>query len=88
MATATETQSEIKKESVFTLYYREGQNPHPMLKNFAFPAQLDDKTRKHIMQPIVSRAKAHCEKMGYRFIRVVPFMSSLDLDERLNGVED
>jgi len=62
---------EIKK-NLYVLYYRAGNNPHAMQKHFF---QTGD------MRQVVDRAKKHCEIMGYRFVRVEPFLFDLSADE-------
>lgn len=59
--------------SIFTLYYRQGMNPHPMQKNFKFTGEF---------KGAIERGKSHCENMGLRFITVRPFLSELDADEK------
>lgn len=59
---------------LYTLYYRQGNNPHPMSKNFF--------TNHASLQDIVLQAKKHCETLGVRFVRVVPFLNDLRADER------
>lgn len=66
---------------LYTLYYRQGNNPHPMQKNF-FSTGKD-------LRETVDIAKKHCENMGIRFIRVSPFLSNIRADERMhNGTKD
>lgn len=70
---------------VYTLYYRKGNNPHAMTKQFY-------STGKDLMET-VTIAKRHCENIGARFVRLEPFLSDLLKDERQhmgqtdNGVE-
>jgi hypothetical protein len=59
---------------MYTLFYRQGNNPHPMQKNF-FSSGKD-------LSETVLLAKKHCETVGVRFVRVVPFISNLRADER------
>lgn len=61
------------KPRLFTLTYRQGINPHPMMKNFEFIGDIHDAVR---------RAKRHCEVMNMVFIRVTPFIADLDFEER------
>jgi hypothetical protein len=66
---------------LYTLYYRQGNNPHPMQKNFF--------TNGANLRETVDIAKKHCENMGIRFIRVIPFLSDIRADERAhNGLRD
>lgn len=80
-------QSEVPnhRENIFTMFYLQGANPHPMSKNFSHKVEFDPRTKRPIMQPIVQRCINHCTEMGYkRFLRVVPFLSSLEADEKYN----
>jgi len=58
---------------VYTLYYRKGNNPHSMTKNFY-------SSGKDLMET-VSIAKRHCEVIGGRFVRLEPLISDLRKDE-------
>lgn len=58
---------------IFTLYYRQGMNPHPMQKNFRFAGEF---------KQAIERGKSHCENMGLRFITVRPFITELDMEEK------
>lgn len=60
-------------KALYTLYYRKGNNPHAMTKNFYFAGSLRE---------VVERAKKHCETIGGRFVRIEPFVSDLAQDER------
>lgn len=62
-------------ESYYTLFYRQGRNPHPMTKNFHHIGSLRD---------VVDRAKKHCEVLGARFVRIEPLFSNLENDERIH----
>lgn len=61
------------KKNLWTLYFRAGSNPHAMTKHFFLEGDIRD---------VVTRAKKHCDTLGYRFIRIEPFISDLALDER------
>ena len=68
-------------KGLYTLYYRQGNNPHPMQKNFYSTGAN--------LRETVDIAKKHCENMGIRFIRVQPFISDIRADERVhNGSRD
>lgn len=60
----------------FILYYIKGPDPHIKQKHFVFAGEMKD---------AIQRGKRHCENMSYRFIRVQPFFSSLDEDEKRNA---
>lgn len=67
-------------DSYYTLFYRQGRNPHPMTKNFHHTGSIRD---------VVERAKKHCEVLGARFVRIEPLFSNLENDERTHmGVKD
>jgi hypothetical protein len=78
------TPSEVVQKllsGLYTLYYRQGNNPHPMQKNFYSTGAN--------LRETVDIAKKHCENMGLRFIRVQPFINDLRADERVhNGSRD
>lgn len=63
----------IGDEKLFTLYYRQGMNPHPVTKTFKFTGDF---------RAAIQRAKSHCELMNLRFVHVTPFMADLDADEK------
>ena len=60
-------------QTTFVLYFLHGGNHHVRQKNFNFSGKKEE---------AIARGKAHCEIMGYRFIRVEPFFSNLESDER------
>jgi hypothetical protein len=62
---------------MYTLWYRSGDNPGAMTKNFNLP--YND------MRTVIQRTKDHCDLMGYRFVRVKPFLSDLIKDEEMKG---
>jgi len=62
--------------TMYVLYYREGQNPHPQMKYFELKGEF---------RQVISRVKRHCELMNMRFINVRPFLSNLEDDERRIG---
>lgn len=66
------TSRDESKVILWVLHYRQGQNPSPMQKNFESAGTI---------ARIVDRAKRHCDAMGYRFIKVQPFLSNLQTDE-------
>ena len=61
------------KKNLYTLFFRAGNNPHAMSKHFFLSGDLRD---------VVIRAKKHCDTLGYRFVRIEPFISDLAADER------
>jgi hypothetical protein len=62
----------------YTIFFRQGNNPQGS-KNFIFTGSFRD---------AMVRARAHCDKMGYRFILLRPMLADLELDEknRQNGI--
>ena len=66
---------QVGESEIFTLYYRQGMNPHPMQKNFRFPGEF---------KYAIERGKNHCENMGLRFISVRPFIINLENEEKRN----
>lgn len=69
----TSTQGAIPPKVLYTLYYRQGSNPHPQFTSF-FMSSVD-------MQQVTQRAKRHCEVMNYRFVYVRPAIIDLDKEE-------
>lgn len=63
-------------ETLYILYYRQGQNPHPQFCGFYHKSKD--------MQVVMERAKRHCDLMSYRFVFVRPFI--VDLDKVENGM--
>lgn len=84
-ATPAEVLNKLLK-GIYTLYFRKGNNPHSMVKNF-FATGKD-------LRENVEIAKKHCETIGARFVRLEPFLSDLRKDEMThlgqtdNGAED
>jgi hypothetical protein len=64
-------------EVLYTLFYRQGNNPHPLQLNFIL------KTTE--MRVVMERTKKHCDLMNYRFVRVQPFMTDLDRAEKVQS---
>jgi hypothetical protein len=60
----------------FTLYFRQGRNPHPQFTFFDYPSKD--------MKLVVERAKRFCEQMSYRFVNVQPSVIDLDKEEAIN----
>ena len=60
----------------FTLYYRQGRNPHPQFTFFDYPSKD--------MKLVVERAKRFCDQMSYRFVYVQPSVTDLDKEEAIN----
>lgn len=67
-----------EKKNLYTLFYRSGSNPHPQVKNFFCEGTIRE---------VIDRAKKHCEIIACRFVRVQPFISNLNADERLHRGE-
>lgn len=62
--------------TLYVLYYREGQNPHPQQQFFELKGDF---------RSVISRVKRHCELMNKRFINVRPFLVDLDEEEKRIG---
>lgn len=76
MATTNQTSSTPPPQNgsiLWTLWYRKGNNPHPLTLNFNLASQD--------WRVACERAKRHCEVMNYRFIHVAPFLTDLDKAE-------
>lgn len=58
----------------YTLYYRQGQNPHAQFLFFYFSSSD--------IRKVVDRIKRHCEVMNYRFVSVRPSFVDIDADEK------
>lgn len=58
---------------IYTLTYRFGANPHPLLLNFQFEGKLID---------AITRGRRFCETVGYRFHSVRPLVDNLESIER------
>lgn len=72
----TSTENSSKQTRIpYTLYYRQGSNPHSQFLVFNHSAVAD-------IHSIVERAKRHCEIMNYRFVSVRPLVIDLDAAER------
>ena len=61
------------KPTLYVLYFRQGRNPHPMVKYFFFKGNIKE---------AMTRTQNHCETMGVKFLRVEPFLSNLDAEEK------
>jgi hypothetical protein len=61
------------KKALFTLYYRQGMNPHPQFLFFEGSGPFPG---------IISRAKSFCETMNYRFVHCRPTIVNLDEEEK------
>ena len=76
MDTSTKTSpAQVLPQILYSLYYRQGNNPHPQFTFFYLPATD--------MQKVTARAKRHCEVMNYRFVYVRPAIVDLDKEENL-----
>lgn len=67
--------NEKSEQTIYTLHYRRGDNPHPMQKNFKASSDLK-------IPQLVERCKNYCTTMSYRFISVGPWLSDLAMDEK------
>ena len=56
-------------ESLFVLWYREGRDPRGKPLHFRFSGTIHQ---------AIAKTKSYCEQMGYRWIRVDPFLTDLD----------
>lgn len=65
------------KERIYILHFRQGNQVQ--IKHFNFTGNLKD---------AAERAKIHCERMGYRFIFVRPFVVDLDHQESMKNSEE
>lgn len=61
------------KKIMYVLHYRKGDNPHPMTKYFFVAGDISI---------AMARARAHCDNMNFRFLRIDPFLSDLEADEK------
>ena len=68
--------SETSSPETFILFYIKGPSHQVMSKHFVFAGLIRD---------AIERGRRHCEQMSYRFIRVQPFFSNLEEDERRNA---
>jgi hypothetical protein len=68
--------SESPATNRFTLYFRQGRNPHPQFTFFDYPSKD--------MKLVVERAKRFCDQMSYRFVNVQPSVIDLDREEAIN----
>jgi hypothetical protein len=57
---------------VFILHHTGGKNPHAMAKFF----------KASDLQSAITRGKRYCENLRLRFIRVDPFLTDLDEEEK------
>jgi hypothetical protein len=61
------------KQSLFTLHYRQGNNPHPQSVMFFASGTI---------QQIVERVKIFCSNTNKRFVQVSPSIINLDQEEK------
>ena len=73
---SSQASQEIYHPETFILFYIKGPSHQVMSKHFVFAGSVRD---------AIERGKRHCEQMSYRFIRVQPFFSNLEDDERRNA---
>jgi hypothetical protein len=62
------------EKPIYVLYYRKGNEHVIQAKHFQSDLRY--------MHQVISRCKTHCEKVGIRFIKVLPFLVDLDEEER------
>jgi hypothetical protein len=84
MATPTATpQASLiptKNEKVlYSLIYRLRQHPAPLIKNFFFAAQPN---KREELQKAIQRGRDHCERINVIFIRVQPFITDFEQEEK------
>ena len=60
-------------ENVWTLTFRQGQNPRTQTKNFRFAGSLRE---------AIERFRLYCEKTNRTFIVVTPFLSQFEIEEK------
>lgn len=70
----------IDLRDLWTLYYRKGQNPYPMAKNFHLKQTTNDPEKR--LRAAMEVGRSHCEMITARFIRCVPLISDLLIDEQ------
>lgn len=58
-------------KNIYVLYYKDNAS-NKLMKTFYFQGSLQDASH---------RARAHCAKMQFRYIRVEPLMAIFDVDE-------
>lgn len=58
----------------YTLFYREGRNPHPQFSFIDFPSSST-------IMNVVARAKEFCDKMGYRFVNIQQSVIDMEKEE-------
>lgn len=68
-----EVETGFNKKGLFTLYYREGQNPHAVFKIFLDSGEF---------RGIIERAKKFCERTNKRFVRCEPTIINFDDEEK------
>ena len=61
----------LNGRQIFVIYYIQGRQVQQKFFNFS-----------GTLKEAVERAKKHCEVMGLRWLRLDPFISDLDADER------
>lgn len=66
----------INLGDLYTLYYRKGQNPFPLIKVFHYEGKSSD-PKKNLLKAI-DRGREFCERITARFLRVEPFVCDLD----------
>lgn len=65
-----------EKQSMFILYFRQGQNPHTVFTFFFDSGPFNQ---------IVSRAKDFCETMNMRFVTVKPAITNFEEEKKKLG---
>jgi hypothetical protein len=70
----------IALQDLYIMHYRKGQNVFPLSKTFVCKGQNPD-PKKNLMKAI-EMSRDHCERITARFVRCVPFISDLAIDEQ------
>jgi hypothetical protein len=70
----------IALTDLWTLYYRKGRNPFPMIKVFVYKAQTNDPQKN--LAKAIDVGRDHCERITARFLRCEPFIAELNAEEQ------
>ena len=70
----------IALTDLWTLYYRKGRNPFPMIKVFVYKAQTNDPQKN--LAKAIDVGRDHCERITARFLRCEPFIADLNAEEQ------
>lgn len=61
---------------LYQLFHRQGSHPGTLIKYFHHRGEF---------RSVIQRAQKHCELTNLRFIKVTPFLSDLDAEEKLHN---